>query len=66
MSDQPCTPEFAAYYRKVMMDGVNNELEITKKVLAAIPDDKSDFRPDPNARTAWELAWHLASMALPT
>ena len=61
MSDQSCTPEFAAYYRKVMMDGVNNELEITKKVLAAIPDDKSDFRPDPNARTAWELAWHLAN-----
>jgi uncharacterized damage-inducible protein DinB len=35
--------------------------EITKKVIAAIPDAKSSYRPDPNARTAWELAWHLAN-----
>lgn len=61
MSDQPCTPEFAATYRRMMMDGVNRELETTKKVLAAIPDAKSDFRPDPSARTAWELAWHIAN-----
>jgi uncharacterized damage-inducible protein DinB len=30
-------------------------------VLAAVPDDKKDYRPDPHARTAWELAWHLAN-----
>jgi uncharacterized damage-inducible protein DinB len=29
--------------------------------LAAVPDGKRDYRPDPNARTAWELAWHLAN-----
>src|SRR2546425_10545232 len=61
MSGQGLTPEFAAGYRKVMLDGVTRELEITKKVLSAIPDSKSDYRPDPNARTAWELAWHLAN-----
>src|SRR2546421_9115497 len=61
MSQQGLSPEFAAGYRQAMLDGVNNELEITKKVLAAIPDSKSDYRPDPNARTAWELAWHLAN-----
>jgi len=37
------------------------ELQITKKVLAAVPDTRSDDRPDPHARTAWELAWHLAN-----
>jgi uncharacterized damage-inducible protein DinB len=60
-AQQGMTPEFALGYRQLMLDGVTRELEITKKVLAAIPDDKSGFRPDPQARTAWELAWHLAN-----
>jgi uncharacterized damage-inducible protein DinB len=55
------TPEFALSFRAVTLDGIMRELEITKKVLAAIPDDKSSYKPDPNARTAWELAWHLAN-----
>ena len=55
------TPEFAAAYRDLMINGFAREIEITKKVLAAIPEAKREFRPDPNARTAWELAWHLAS-----
>ena len=58
---QAPTPEFALGYRQLMLDGLGRELEITKKVIAAIPDSKSDYRPDPNARTAWELAWHLAN-----
>lgn len=62
MSAQPgLTPEFVAGYRQVMLDGVTRELETTKKVIAAIPDAKSDYKPDPNARSAWELAWHLAN-----
>jgi hypothetical protein len=44
-----------------MLDGVQREAEITKKVIAAIPDAKADYRPDPNARTAKELAWHIAN-----
>ena len=55
------TPEFVLGYRAMMLDGVAREAEITKKVIAAIPDAKSDYRPDPNARTAKELAWHLAN-----
>ena len=39
---------------------VHGQYPITKKVLAAIPDAQRDFRPDPNARSAWELAWHIA------
>jgi uncharacterized damage-inducible protein DinB len=31
------------------------------KVLKAIPAGKRDYRPDPKARTAMELAWMLAS-----
>jgi hypothetical protein len=48
-------------YRAMMLDGIKREAEITKKVLAAIPDAKSDYKPDPHARTGWELAWHLAN-----
>jgi len=55
------TPEFAAAYRAVTCEGLQNEFETTKKVLAAIPDAKRDYRPDPKARTAWDLAWHIAS-----
>jgi uncharacterized damage-inducible protein DinB len=62
MSAEPnLTPEFALGFRAVMLDGVLREMETTKKVLAAVPDDKSSYKHDPNARTAWELAWHLAN-----
>jgi uncharacterized damage-inducible protein DinB len=60
-AQQGMTPEFALGYRAMMLDSAARELEITKKVLAAIPDEKSGYRPDPNARTAWELAWHIAN-----
>src|SRR5258707_3966078 len=55
------TPEFALGYCALMLDGIAREVETTKKVLAAVPDGKKDYRPDPCARTAWELAWHLAN-----
>jgi uncharacterized damage-inducible protein DinB len=55
------TPEFALTYRAMMLDGFTREAETTKKVIAAIPDAKSDYRPDPKARSAKELAWHLAN-----
>jgi uncharacterized damage-inducible protein DinB len=55
------TPEFAQGYCALMLDGFGREVETTKKVLAAIPDGKKDYRPDPNARSAWELGWHIAN-----
>lgn len=58
---QGMTPEFALAYRAMMLDGVAREGEITRKVIAAVPDDKSDYKPDPHARSAKELAWHLAN-----
>jgi len=55
------TQEFLLTYRAMMLDGLDREVEKTRKVLAAVPDAKSDYRPDPCARTAWDLAWHIAS-----
>jgi len=55
------TPDFVLGYRAMMLDGLAREVATTKRVLAAVPDGKRDYRPDPHARTAWELAWHLAN-----
>lgn len=55
------SPEFALGYRAVMIDGIAREAEITKKVIAAVPDAASSFKPDPNARSAKDLAWHIAN-----
>lgn len=61
MAQQGCSPEFAVGYRDMMVDGFLREAETTKKVLQAIPEGKHDFKPDPMARSAWDLAWHIAS-----
>jgi uncharacterized damage-inducible protein DinB len=58
---QGMTPEFVLGMRAMMLDGITREAEITKKVIAAVPDAASGYRPDPNARTAKELSWHLAN-----
>jgi uncharacterized damage-inducible protein DinB len=62
MSEQQgLTAEFAQGYCAMTLDGILREAEITKKVIAAVPDAASSYRPDPNARTAKELAWHIAN-----
>jgi uncharacterized damage-inducible protein DinB len=58
---QGMTPEFVAGLRDVMLQGLAREMSTTKKVLAAVPEDKREYRPEPKARSAWDLAWHLAS-----
>jgi uncharacterized damage-inducible protein DinB len=61
MSEQGFTPEFAKGYCAIMLDGIMREAEVTTKVIAAVPDAASGYRPDPCARTAKDLAWHLAN-----
>jgi uncharacterized damage-inducible protein DinB len=58
---QGMSPEFALGYCAMMLDGITREAEITKKVIAAVPDAASSYKPDPVARTAKELAWHIAN-----
>jgi uncharacterized damage-inducible protein DinB len=58
---QGLTPEFALGLRAMMLDGFVREADVTKKVLAAVPDAQSHYKPDPNARTAKELAWHIVN-----
>jgi uncharacterized damage-inducible protein DinB len=46
-----------ANYFAAMFD---QEFINTLKVLRAVPNDRRDYKPDEKARTAWELATHLA------
>jgi uncharacterized damage-inducible protein DinB len=55
------TPEFALGFRATMLDGIAREAECTKRVIGAVPEAASEYRPDPHARNAKELAWHLAN-----
>jgi uncharacterized damage-inducible protein DinB len=45
---------------KVLTKTMENESVATCKVLAAVPNDNRDYKPDAKSRTAWELATHIA------
>jgi uncharacterized damage-inducible protein DinB len=53
-------PAQAAVMRDFFVSSLEREMQTTSKVLAAVPDNKKDYRPDPHARSAHELAWHIA------
>jgi uncharacterized damage-inducible protein DinB len=54
--------DFAVGYRDMVLQSLENEMQTTKKVIAAVSDHNRDFRLDPKSRTAWELAWHIATV----
>ena len=43
----------------MLIKGVERESQTTRKVIAAVPEDKLDFKLGEKGRTARELAWHL-------
>jgi len=54
-------PDQAAFLlHGVYLPGLQNEHRITKTVIAAIPLDKGDYRPDAISKNALDLAWHIA------
>jgi uncharacterized damage-inducible protein DinB len=58
----PLTPDQAVLIlRTVGLPALRAEQPITKSVIAAIPSDKGDYRPDPVTRSAIDLAWHIVS-----
>ncbi|MFB3825671.1 MAG: DinB family protein [Bryobacteraceae bacterium] len=40
---------------------IEHEMKTTRRVLAAVPEDKLDFKLGEKGRTARELMWHLAA-----
>lgn len=55
------TPEFAAGLREAYCSGFELEVPVTRKVVAAILESGKEHRPDPKARTAFELAHHIVT-----
>ena len=47
-------------FLQFFLQNLENEFPTTKKVIAAIPQAKSDYKPDPKSKSARELAWHIA------
>ncbi len=39
---------------------LQQEWMTTYKVLSAVPEGKRDYKPEPNSRSAWDLAAHIA------
>ncbi|MCC6585179.1 MAG: DinB family protein [Bryobacterales bacterium] len=54
------TNDQATFLLNIYMTDLGYECAVTRKVLAALPEGKHDYRPDPVTRTAGEIAWHLA------
>lgn len=53
-------PEQAVFTLNFLVPVIENESQTTRKVIAAVPEAKRGYKPDANARTAFELAWHIA------
>ena len=54
------TPDQARTVANTVGQQLQHEWMTTYKVIAAVPTDKRDYRPDPNGRSAWDLATHVA------
>jgi uncharacterized damage-inducible protein DinB len=54
------TPEFVLGYREMIVATLAVEMKTNRKVIAAIPEERKDYKPDPKARSAHQLAWHIA------
>jgi uncharacterized damage-inducible protein DinB len=61
MSEAAFGLDFAVRFRSLMLDVLAREVQLTARVLASVPDDRRDYRPDPRSRSGWELAWHIAA-----
>lgn len=58
----PITPDQAlVVLNAVALPSLQAEHPMTERVIAAIPPDKSDYRPDEIVRTAIDLAWHIVT-----
>jgi uncharacterized damage-inducible protein DinB len=56
------TPEQAALILAgIGLPALNAEHPVTKRVIAAIPAEKADYRPDDIGRSAIDLAWHIVA-----
>jgi uncharacterized damage-inducible protein DinB len=53
------TPEQAKLLAEVFVNQLEDEFKTTKRVLAAVPEDRLDYKLGEKGRTARELMWHI-------
>lgn len=59
---QEMTAEQAMFLLQgVYLGALKNESRLTRKVLEAVPSDKSNYKPDASSRSAIELTRHIAA-----
>ncbi len=58
------TPEEASVLANHLLSRMQHESQITARVIAALPDDKTSYRIHPQSRTALELAWHTVALEM--
>lgn len=54
-------PDQASFLLQYMLPSIKNEHRNTRSVIDAIPQSRADYRPDPNSKTAMEIAWHIVA-----
>lgn len=57
---QELTAEQASFLLQSQLGTLKNEARITKAVLAAVPADKAEYRPDSVSKSAIDLVRHIA------
>ena len=56
----PMQPEQAKFLRDFYIPRFRSEQAITRRILAAVPADQSEYKPDPKCMNALKLCWHIA------
>jgi uncharacterized damage-inducible protein DinB len=54
------TPEQASAVLQFYLPQFEAEMQTTKRVLSAVPDDRAEYRPSEKCMTAYELVRHIA------
>lgn len=54
-------PEQAYSLAQYLLSVIDREHATTRSVIAAVPHDRGDYKPDPRSKSAIDIAWHLAS-----
>jgi len=51
----------AKFFATTVGQNLQGEWMHTYKAIAAVPDAKKDYKPEPGSRSAWDLAHHMAT-----
>jgi uncharacterized damage-inducible protein DinB len=55
------TPEQATFLlNEIYLPQLRNEQKLTRRVIESVPADQCAYKPDPKAKSAFELASHIA------